>query len=684
MKKIYLLLAILCVTNTYATEYVPFVNENAEWQILHTTYPFEFQMAKTITHQIYTLHGDTIIENQTYKKICLKTNVDGQVNYVYFGAVREQDKKIYYVGNGYFTTPTRYNVSPARMKAMSGCLSSYSNNSEEVILYDFNAKPGDVVSWGYTNRQIISEDSVLVGNSYRRRLHLSDGDKVVEGIGSIIHGTLSSVSPMPMCSDYYDNWEFETFSSNGMIVYKSTKNVPKGYQAVYSHRTAYFNAGNNITETLKIDSCAFFNDSIMYPSRTVQLIGDDCYDPYGGGWAGKKVVINNGWNYFFNDDNDTIKIKTDAVLNENWTLFQRADIKISATVTKWDTAMVLGVADSVKTITLHVFDAAMNPISHELENATITISKLYGLVKALNFTYFPALKYNCSYFTTKKLDLVGITNPELGVQKLKWFDVFDFQVGDEFHYVESENYLMSGGSSLEKKYIIRILTRENFTDSIRYTQDVRTLRRYKPNAHSDFIITLEHSQNTNLIQINSEFEQKPGIPVFNRDSTRFQISPVLNITTEPDFFVLNSGCWQKIFLTDDACNSVSYAKGRGLVMSISGCHEEQNYARKEQVYYKKGSVTWGTPLILTANEELNAGVAVTVYPNPVADRIFVDLNNVKHSTFELFDAQGRLILQQELSVQKNQVGVQQLGKGMYLYRLSADGRQVKAGRIIKE
>lgn len=681
MKKIYFLLAILCVTNAYATRYVPFVNENAEWQILYTTYPYEFQMAKSTINQIYTLHGDTLIDNKAYKKICLKTNANGRVVYTYFGAIREQDKRVYYIGNGYHTSAPAYNTSAARIKAVQDCLTSVTNN-EEVILYDFNSKKGDYVTWGYMYRQIISEDSVLVGNSYRRRLQLSDGDKVVEGIGSIIQGTLSSVSPILLCGKDYTSWQFTAFITNGVTVYKSANNASSGYQTLYSQRTAYYNdAETNITETLKVDSCAFINDSIMYPARTVQLVGDECYDPCGAGWAGKKVVFSNGWNYFFNDKNDTIKIKTDAVLNESWTLFQRTDIKISATVTKWDTTLVLGVADSVKTITLHVFDGAMNPIAHELENATIKISKSYGLVKALNFTYFPALTFRPGYYVTKNLNLVGITNPELGAQKLKWFDVHDFQVGDEFHYIDSENYF-PGGSSSEKKYIIRILARENFTDSIRYTQDVRSVRMYKPNAQSDFIITSEQFQNTNLIRKNAGFDQEPGIPVFNRDSTRLQIYPALNTTADPEYFMKSDGCWRRIFLTGDACDQESYAKGRGLVLSNRGCW--QSYARIEQVYYKKGAVTWGTPLILTANEELNASVAITVYPNPAIDKIFVDLNDVTHCTFELFDAQGRIILQQELSVQKNHVGVQQLGKGMYLYRLNVGGRQVKAGRIIKE
>ena len=428
----------------------------------------------------------------------------------------------------------------------------------------------------------------------------------------------------------------------------------------------------------------FFNDTVLYPLHNLQLIGDECYDPNGNGWTGKKIVFNNQWNYFFNDDSDTIKIKTDAVLNESWILFQRPDITVSATVTKWDTTTILGVVDSVKTIALHVFDNSMKPISHEFENATIAISKHFGLIKAVNFTYFPALKYRPANFVTKKLELVGIMNPKLGIQNIKWFDVFDFQVGDEFHYTDSYNYLMFGGSASERKYIIRILKRENFNDSIRYTENVQSTRKFKLNLESEYIITSEHYQDTNLIRRNAEFDQEPGVPVFNKDSSSLQIYPTFNIVSAPEIYSKDNGCWHRSLMIDDACNILSYAKGRGLISSSSGCWEWQSYDRKEQVYYKKGSVTWGTPLVLTSNEEVNARFSINIYPNPTTDKIYIDLNDNSNCSFELFDTNGKSLVQKKLNLQKNSVNMLEFSKGIYFYRIIIDDKQVKTGKIIME
>lgn len=686
MKKNLLLLTILISINSYSIEYVPLVKENVEWQVLYTDYPYEFMQAKTVIRQVYTLFGDTVINDLTYKKFCLKTGSAEQPTYKYYGAVREQDKRIYYIGDGYFTYQQQ--MGSAKIKRIKQCLSSHYSDAQEVLLYDFNAKSGDNTEWGYYYAQIISDDSVLVGNSYRRRLHLSNNDDVVEGIGTVTNWLLFSITPMLTCGENYFNWEFESYSENGKIVYKAPGYNPSiGYQTVYSHRKAYYQTDKGRIETLKTDTAAFMNDSVFYPSKTLQLVSDECYDPYGGGWAGKKIIVNNHWNYFFNDDNDTIKIKTDAVLNESWTLFRRPDMTIIATVTRWDTATVMTEIDSVKAITLRVYDMSMSPLPHRLDGVTMAISKRYGMIKALNFLHFPAVKFTPDYLVASELHLVGITKPELGIQNTKWFDVFDYQEGDEFHYSGFGNYLMAGGGASESKYIIRILKRENFNDSIRYTEDIELLFKNKQNASADYVTTYDHYQITNVIYINSEFDQDPGIPVFNEDSTVLQIYPAFSVdrTGTPEIYLKENDCWRKSPIIDDACMSLTYAKGRGVVISGGGCWQEYGYGETRQVYYKKGSVSWGVPLVLTGIEDMEDQSVINVYPNPVTDEILIDMNDLPHScTFELLDAQGKLIQQTVLNRLNNRVNLSELNRGMYLYRIASDNRQIKTGKIIKD
>ncbi|MPM48053.1 hypothetical protein SDC9_94775 [bioreactor metagenome] len=375
------------------------------------------------------------------------------------------------------------------------------------------------------------------------------------------------------------------------------------------------------------------------------------------------------------------------MLNESWNLFRRPDITIVATVTKWDTATVMTVVDSVKTITLKVYDMSMSPLPHRLDGATIALSKNYGLTKTLNFHSVPELKYTSADYETDKLNLVGITNPELGVQNVKWFDVFDFQEGDEFHYVDWDSYLMFGGSASERKYIIKILKRENFTDSIRYTVDTESLLKYKQNVSSDYVTTYNRYQGTNVVYENHEFDREPGTLVFNEDSTVLYATSNFGFNGwgQTETYYNENNCWKKPRIIDDACNFSTFARGRGEILSSAGCWSDQAYSESRQVYYRKGTESWGVPLVLTGIRDVEGQQAVDVYPNPVSDDLFVYVTGFSKScTFELLDAQGRLVQQTSLNVQNNHLNLHGLNSGLYFYRIMSDNEQIKTGRIIKK
>ncbi|HRZ96320.1 MAG TPA: T9SS type A sorting domain-containing protein, partial [Paludibacter sp.] len=209
------------------------------------------------------------------------------------------------------------------------------------------------------------------------------------------------------------------------------------------------------------------------------------------------------------------------------------------------------------------------------------------------------------------------------------------------------------------------------------------IQKYKQNAQSNYVTTSEHYQTGFWVQKNTAFEQEPGIPIFNNDSTRIEIYTAFNSVSRRDIYTKNNGCWIRSNIIDDACNYVSYAKGRGLIHSSSGCWLMSGESL-DQVYYKKGAETGGTPLILTGNEELNARYSVNIYPNPTTDKIYIDLNDNIHCTFELFDAQGKFMLQKELNQKQNSVNMQEFNKGMYFYRVKTDEKQVKTGKIFRE
>jgi photosystem II stability/assembly factor-like uncharacterized protein len=73
----------------------------------------------------------------------------------------------------------------------------------------------------------------------------------------------------------------------------------------------------------------------------------------------------------------------------------------------------------------------------------------------------------------------------------------------------------------------------------------------------------------------------------------------------------------------------------------------------------------------------------SVYPNPSKDFVTFDLPyNSKSATVELYDIQGKKVIQQKLTETK-QIAVGHLPKGLYLYRLT-DGEKVYSGKLVVE
>jgi hypothetical protein len=74
---------------------------------------------------------------------------------------------------------------------------------------------------------------------------------------------------------------------------------------------------------------------------------------------------------------------------------------------------------------------------------------------------------------------------------------------------------------------------------------------------------------------------------------------------------------------------------------------------------------------------------MNVYPNPASEYIVFDVTNISESaTVELFDNQGKKVLEEKLPV-TGQISISHLAKGYYLYRINNSGIVYK-GKIIAQ
>jgi len=467
----------------------------------------------------------------------------------------------------------------------------------------------------------------------------------------------------------------------------------KDYNTIIPGRISYFSSEDGNVKCIRIDSIKYITDSIYYFSKNIQQIDDYCFSPYGSSWIGKKAIARKGYNLFFNRYNDTIFIKTNAVVNEKWTVYNNSDsLFIIGQVIKIDTISFLGINDSVKTISFSAYDKSMKPLTIGLNNMSVILSKNYGFIKTLNFLLFPDYELSIFQEFLKNYSLVGLTKPNIGVQNLTWLDVNDFKVYDEIHiYFESSSWEGGNkyGSSTTQKTIYKYLNRIDFKDSIKYFIDreqstFRRIVRWDSTSYQYI-----HDTIISVFKTDSIFDKFPDEPIIDSYSAYSQsMSNSINISkTSPSnygylYHTIDS-CWQMI-IADGCIYSSQYLKGLGgpyysctNAFSLGG-------EDRELVYYKKGNESWGKPLIISGIESVPSKSIIELYPNPTDELLWLksDFIYLPYS-FELYDLRGQLLYENEVTSNLKSINLSDFNNGLYIYKIVCNNRLIKTGKLIK-
>ena len=450
------------------------------------------------------------------------------------------------------------------------------------------------------------------------------------------------------------------------------------FQTVYSHRTTLFTNANGNVKSMRIDSVKFNGDSILYPLKNIQQLDYNCYTPYGASWLGSKIIINKSWNYFLNAKNDTLKIKTDAKLLESWFILKKNGISFEAIVSKIDTLTVLGVLDSVKTIKLSAYGFGV--YSNKFNHGEILLSKNFGLLKTYPLLNFPSFQTIYPFSNTlESLNLVGQNNPTLGIQNLTWFDVFDFQAGDEIHILENETPILGYPPPqdfiFKRETIKKYLSRQNYADSIRYTVEVK--QKINNKAFSSFT-------GTEIINQNNFFNTLPDVAIIDHSANIFNMYVGAFISKTLPYIVneivpSQDSCWHTI-IVDGCFSALKYMKGLGgPYYYCRGLYMETE--ERDVVYYKKGNKSWGIPLILTGLNPVESNI--TVLFNQNHDQIIFN-NLADENEFVLFDMKGTLMMKTKIYANQNTIQLKHINQGLYLYLINQNGKLLKSGKLVKQ
>ena len=471
----------------------------------------------------------------------------------------------------------------------------------------------------------------------------------------------------------------------------------QNYQTVNSSEVKLFKTNYNHIRGYRIDSVLISgNDSLLYPSRTIQNIGEEwewCFDVDHFSMLGEYVrVMPNGTNFFFNKDADTIRINTMAQPSETWKVWKGEDFDVYGEMGETVVTNIFGIPDSVKSIKLNAYDAEMNLIEDFTYNdALISISKNHGLLTTFNFVVFPNgyeeyFDENCQLFT-----LYGIENKALGGDNLTTFEVYDFQPGDIIEYEKAQLFFGSGSIQQIRE---EFTSRENYPDSIVYGLD-QTVLTFQYSGEEDPEISVSSNQLSRTIKPIDFLDELPSLAIANYEMNGYYSVRMMNaeflqkqnlehaMTGNTVYLNDEDDCYMP--LIDGTCGGQpdSYYKGLGGPYHECDMFGSPNYQILN--YFHKDSIEWGTPFDFTVSlANLPKKQEFQVFPNPAKDKLKIRLNVTMYPIeVEIVDLSGRKVFSKVITGVESEIDISNLKSGLYFVWFPLSGNKSVQKLVIR-
>lgn len=496
----------------------------------------------------------------------------------------------------------------------------------------------------------------------------------------------------------------------------STFASAQNYKTINLNRELYFVDTMTNIFAIKIDSIDVSNnDTNYYSFKTLREdtanwnTMDSCHYYVDDSWMGRKVIIKpNGYNIFINEAYDSIFVNTQANLGDTFLLYTYPNNDyIKATVTNIDTTTVLGVLDSVKTFLL-----ITNNTSYALSPSEIKLGKESGLITLFSFFKFPngnnSLYYQntspiYNYFNTSPYkthyQLIGKSNPKVGITKLTRGEVYNFNIGDEFNR-SYHNYDIPQPNPL---WYSKVLNKyfslsgdtvfyeiKNYNENYQFfssptphvdtiiSEDTTLIFHTNLNDYITYTLPEEHLWNDSLKYNHGYTTLNTGecagitfIQEANKTLTYWYSSVAI-----PNY---RATCFEGAF--EPAGFNYYYKTGIGEFLRESfGPNSGQNWKRYT-IGYQKGGNTCGTISTDVNLHENKSILKLTIYPNPTSNAFNYSFNSNEKISLTIYNVNGKIVLEKNNLNPTGKLNVSELKTGIYFVK-SISSKHISTTKLI--
>lgn len=421
------------------------------------------------------------------------------------------------------------------------------------------------------------------------------------------------------------------------------------------------------------------SQTIYWPHREVHFSGYlgvyDCWaHRVDTSWFGYRISHEHNSNEFlFECDNLTFALQAsksnysgDSI---GWMNYGGDTLKLLATtIGKFQKTLFNNQVDSVIETEIKFVGKTGNiRFSYPDSVVNVAVSKNNGIQA------FPFLQITPMYYS--QVISENRNNERIDYKLLYRREIFDFGLGDEFHYYSQYRDLMNGAGSPGMWFNHTIIAKSfPAPDSVVYqiSEKMKT-----------FTIDYTNMTTTEVIKTDTITKGFGQLDILASDQPSFQSAP--NIVGTKITFWLKDTLQQRgvhilnNFFVDTGGNCLQgfiepfydrqvYREGFGLIIE-----EDFNFPSKYEfrlIYAKKNSngQTWGTPYHIGMNE-LALKTQLKLYPNPASDVLNIELpNGVQQLQVSILDQLGRELIKQSIDNKNHSIAVSALSPGTYFIK----------------
>jgi hypothetical protein len=268
-------------------------------------------------------------------------------------------------------------------------------------------------------------------------------------------------------------------------------------------------------------------------------------------------------------------------------------------------------------------------------------------------------KYQLKYFKKGEEEW---GNPISALDKSTVEEIFNFNVGDKFHYRDSSYSSKNLGSGNCQYSNVEITGKYHSAsgDTVFY---IRKVKNTMGESFNDtvFYTDLDSFIRVDGTEIDSVFY---STGLFNERKT----NQITIVAEEPPI-----SSQEKFWYTD----------GCGLTYYILQILNNDSVFLRSLIYYEKGEEEWGEPFYVGIGEPYLYDMILYVYPNPANCLLFISPPPISSwiPSYQVFDMHGKVILSGAFHDFSYEINVSDLTGGVYILVLD-DGQKIYSQKIV--